>query len=264
MKKAANAGQAEMELADVANQQSPSASVKALASKIKSDHTEAASELKRLAEKPVKVKVSMPETGQEVEVTIDDEIVRGFVARVLYSASRIHDLPLLVHLAHQGDYQPLAERVAVKGDSGIPKGIYLSIVCSEQIPQFDPGAVPAAVAGTFMGLRLGRDVSACREWVRGWLPPKFWTPVKSDVPVLVLSGALEHLTPPRYGEHVAQSLTRSRHLVLPQRGHNDTDPCTNGMIEAFMIAGSLEGLDTSCLAKTEDLSFALQRDDLMK
>jgi len=50
MKKAANAGQAEMELADVANQQSPSASVKALASKIKSDHTEAASELKRLAE----------------------------------------------------------------------------------------------------------------------------------------------------------------------------------------------------------------------
>jgi len=31
-----------------------------------------------------------------------------------------------------------------------------------------------------------------------------------------------------------------------------------------MIAGSLAGLDTSCLAKTDDLSFALQRDDLMK
>jgi pimeloyl-ACP methyl ester carboxylesterase len=183
----------------------------------------------------------------------------------LYSASRIHDLPLLVHLAHQGDYQPLAAKLAVRGESGIPKGIYLSIVCSEVIPQFDPGALPAATAGTFMGgLRVGRDVSACREWVRGWLPPGFWTPVKSDVPVLVMNGALDHLTPPRYGERVAQSLAHARRLVLPQRGHNDTDPCVNGMIESFMIAGSLAELDTSCLAKTEDLSFALKREDLVK
>ncbi len=77
----------------------------------------------------------------------------------------------------------------MKEESGIPKGIYLSIVCSEIIPQFDPGALPAATADTFLGgLRVGRDVSACREW----------------------------------------------------------------------------GLDTSCLAKTEDLSFALKRDDLRK
>ncbi len=221
--------------------------------------------LKRLAEKPVTVKVGKSEIGPEMEITIDDEILRGYVMRVLYSASRIHDLPLLVHLAHQGDFQPLAARVTVRGESGIPKGVYLSIVCSEVIPQFDPGALPAATAGTFTGgLRVGRDVSACREWVRGWLPPGFWTPVKSDVPVLVLSGALDHLTPPRYAERVAQSLAHARQLVLPQRGHNDTDSCVNGMIEAFMIAGSLAGLDTSCLAKTEDLSFALQRDELVK
>jgi pimeloyl-ACP methyl ester carboxylesterase len=114
------------------------------------------------------------------------------------------------------------------------------------------------------GLRVGRDISACRDWVRGWLPPGFWTPVESNVPVLVMNGALDHLTPPRYAERVARSLPQALQLVLPQRGHNDTDPCVNGMIEAFMIAGSLAGLDTSCLAKTEDLSFALQRDQLVK
>ncbi|HYS05763.1 MAG TPA: alpha/beta fold hydrolase [Candidatus Dormibacteraeota bacterium] len=221
--------------------------------------------LKRLAGKSVTVKVKNPETGQEMEVTVDDEILRYYVFRALYSASRIHDFPLLVHLAHQGDYQPLAERVAVRGESGIPKGIYLSIVCSEIIPQFDPGALPAATADTFMGgLRVGRDVSACREWIRGWLPPDFWIPVKSDVPVLVMNGALDHVTPPRYGERVAQSLAHARRLVLSQRGHNDTDPCVNGMIESFMLAGTLARLDTSCLAKTEDLSFALKGDDLMK
>jgi pimeloyl-ACP methyl ester carboxylesterase len=235
--------------------------------------------LKRLAEKPVKVEVGPVENGPEVDtrkpalwhvdtpsgpVTIDDEVLRGFVARVLVSASRIHDLPLLVHLAHQGDYQLLARRVAPREESGIPKGVYLSIVCNENM-QFDPAALPAATAGTFLGgFRLGREVSACREWARGWLPPGFWIPVKSNVPALVLNGSLDYLTPPRYGERVAQALANARHLVLPNRGHDDTDPCVCGMIEAFIIAGRLEGLDTSCLAKTEDLSFALQREQLLK
>jgi pimeloyl-ACP methyl ester carboxylesterase len=219
--------------------------------------------LERLTEKPVKVKVSPLETGPEVEVTIDDEVLRDFLPRVLYSASRIHDLPLLIHLASQGDYQLLARRVASKEESLIPKGIYLSIVCSEQM-QFDPAALPAATAGTFMGgLRVGRDVSACREWARGWLPQGFWIPVKSDVPTLVLNGALDHVTPPSYGERVAQTLSNARHFVLPNRGHNDTDPCVCGMIENFIIAGRLEGLDSSCLAKTEDLSFALEREQLL-
>jgi pimeloyl-ACP methyl ester carboxylesterase len=224
--------------------------------------SEFSSVLKRLAEKPVKVKVGPSETGPEAEVTIDDEVLRGFVSRVLVSASRIHDLPLLVHLAYQGDYQLLARRVASKQESGIPKGVYLSIVCSENM-QFDPAALPAATAGTFMGgLRVGRDVSACREWARGWLPRGFWIPVESNLPALLLNGALDHVTPPRYGERVARTLANARHFVLPNRGHDDTDPCVCGLIENFVIAGRLDGLDTSCLAKTEDLSFALLREQL--
>jgi len=219
--------------------------------------------LKRLAEKPVKVKVRKPETRLEVEVPIDAEILRGFVFSVLYSAERIHDLPLLIHLAHAGDYQPLARKLASRGESGIPKGIYLSIVCSEEIPLFDPAALPAATADTFVGgFRLGREVLACREWVRGWLPKDYWAPVPSNVPALILAGALDHVTPPRFGERVARSLTNARPLVLPNRGHNDTDPCVSGMIQAFVTAGGLAGLDTSCLAKTEDLSFALRADEL--
>jgi hypothetical protein len=83
------------------------------------------------------------------------------------------------------------------------------------------------------------------------------------VPALVMHGALDHLTPPRYGERVAQGLANSRHVVLPNRGHNGTDPCVCGMIEAFIIAGSVEGLDTSCLAKTEDLFFALSPEQVL-
>lgn len=221
--------------------------------------------LQRLAEKPVQVKVIPPETQQEVEVPIDAEILRGFVASVLYSAERIHDLPLLIHLAQAGDDQPLARKLAsrAQGASGIPQGVYYSIVCSEEIPQFDAAAVPAAAAGTFVGdFRLGREILACGEWPRGWLPQGYSVPVRSDVPALILTGALDHVTPPRYGERVARSFPHGRPLVLPNRGHNDTDPCVAGIVEAFVAAGGLEGLDTGCLAKTEDLSFALRAGEL--
>src|SRR5262245_19336845 len=115
--------------------------------------------LGRLAEKPVKVKVRQPDNNQEAEVPIDAEVLRMFVVRMMYSADRIHDLPLLIHLAHAGDYQPLARRLAVPVDGTIPKGIYLTIVCSDEIPQFDPAALPAAAAGTFLGdFRIGREL----------------------------------------------------------------------------------------------------------
>jgi pimeloyl-ACP methyl ester carboxylesterase len=217
--------------------------------------------LKRLAEKPIKVTVGQAET--KVEVPIDAEMLRLFVVRVLYSAERIHDLPLLIHLAHDGDYQPLAGKLTSKEDNAIPKGIYFSIVCNEDM-HFDAAELPAAAAGTFMGdFRIGREILACKEWVRGWLPKDYWVPVQSNVPALILTGALDLATPPPYGERVARSFTNSRNLVLPGRSHNDTDPCIAGMEQAFVTAGRLEDLDTSCLAKTVDLSFALSREQLL-
>jgi len=219
--------------------------------------------LKRLAERPVKINGSDPPIHKEIEIPIDAEILRAFVVSVLYSAERIHDLPLLIHLAHDGDYRPLAHELAPKGPSGIPKGVYLSIVCNEEL-HFAPAALPEATANTFMGaFRLGREILACKEWPHAQVPKDYWKPVPSNVPALILSGALDHATPPRYGEAAARSFPNSRALVLPNRGHNDTDPCVSGIIQAFVTAGALEGLDVSCLAKTEDLSFALRVEELV-
>jgi pimeloyl-ACP methyl ester carboxylesterase len=43
--------------------------------------------------------------------------------------------------------------------------------------------------------------------------------VKSDVPVLILSGGLDPVTPPANGAEVAKSLPRSRHIVAQGYGH---------------------------------------------
>lgn len=70
--------------------------------------------------------------------------------------------------------------------------------------------------------------------------------VLTSVPVLILTGALDHTTPPRYGDMAVRTLTRGHHVVLASRSHNDFDPCVTGLIEAFMISGSVEKLDTGC------------------
>ena len=88
------------------------------------------------------------------------------------------------------------------------------------------------------------------------MPKGFWQPVSASVPVLAISGDLDPITPPRYAESVARELKHGTHIVVPNRSHNDVDPCITSMFENFLIAGSSAGLDTSCVALPHPLHFA--------
>jgi hypothetical protein len=73
---------------------------------------------------------------------------------------------------------------------------------------------------------------------------------------LAISGDLDPITPPFYAESVVLGLENGLHIVVPNRSHNDVDPCITGLFEQFLIAGSAAGLDTSCVALPRPLHFA--------
>ncbi|MEZ5366162.1 MAG: alpha/beta hydrolase [Bryobacterales bacterium] len=50
----------------------------------------------------------------------------------------------------------------------------------------------------------------CENWPRGAVPENYREPVRSDKPVLILSGELDPVTLPRWGELVQQSLPNAR------------------------------------------------------
>ena len=221
--------------------------------------------LQQLADKPVKVEVAGPKKGEHVAITLDAEVLGAFVTSALFGADRIHDLPLLIHLAAKGDRSPIARRLAeiYREPNEVPNGVYYSIICNEEL-HFDATALAAAVAGTFMGgLRIDRDLLACRQWPHGWEPKNYWAPVVSAVPALVMTGSLDAVTPPRYGARAAKSLSNARVLLLPGRGHNDADPCVLQIDADFITAGSAGAIDIRCLAETPPQSFALRPAELI-
>ena len=57
-------------------------------------------------------------------------------------------------------------------------------------------------------------------------------------------------------ESVVRSMKHGIQLVVPNRSHNDVDPCITSMFESCLIAGSAAALDTSCVALPHPLHFA--------
>lgn len=225
---------------------------------------EVAAVLRQVEKEPVKVQVIQADTGQPIDFTLSKNGLGQVLRRMLYYNQWISLTPLYLHLAAQGDWQPFAEfaQVISRAQSNSAEGYYLSITCSEDLAFVREEEIPAAVAGTFLGdLRARKQLASCVGWPAPKLGPDFRVPVKSDIPALLFSGGADPATPPSSGERVARTLSRSRHVVVPDGGHGlgglKGEECVPQMISAFIAAGSAEPLDTSCAARMQRPDFLL-------
>jgi len=80
----------------------------------------------------------------------------------------------------------------------------------------------------------------------------------SDKPVLLLSGQYDPVTPPRYAEQVAKTLSNSRHLVAKGQGHTPMNVgCMPRLLKEFVETLQPKALDASCLDALGDTPFFL-------
>ena len=83
--------------------------------------------------------------------------------------------------------------------------LHFSVTCAEDVPRITPPASRSALAGAARrGALAERALAVCDVWPRGTAPADAATPVASDMPVLILSGGLDPVTPPAYGAEVAK------------------------------------------------------------
>ena len=141
--------------------------------------------------------------------------------------------------------------------------MYLSVTCAEDLPLIEPGEGERNGANTFLGdYRLRQQRAACALWPRGKIPADYAAPTVSDVPVLILTGQWDPVTPPIYGDTAAKHLSHSLHVILPHGGHgfdglNPID-CIDNLITSFVARGSTAGLDTSCVSAISRVGFQLK------
>jgi pimeloyl-ACP methyl ester carboxylesterase len=87
----------------------------------------------------------------------------------------------------------------------------------------------------------------------------FKTPVVSDIPVLLLSGEYDPITPPAYAERVmAEGLSNGLHVVGRGQGHGLVGiGCVPRLLRAFLEEPAPGELDASCLALEPPTPFFL-------
>jgi len=172
-----------------------------------------------------------------------------------YSPETATLLPWLLHEAAEGRYEALlaqAENLSSSLTGQIYHGMQLSVMCTEDADELraDP-ADESSVLGTEM-IRFSE--AQCAAWPRGTRAESFRTPLAGDLPVLLLSGELDPVTPPRYGDEVVKTLPKGRHLVLPGQGHSVVGlGCMPKLFAQFVEAADASKLDATCLERLKPL-----------
>jgi pimeloyl-ACP methyl ester carboxylesterase len=217
--------------------------------------------LSRLERSPVEVTLIHPLAGTPETVTVTPRMVAGALLSGLYAPTTASMVPLLLERATRNDFQSLMA-LALAGDQSenMSIGMQLSVLCSEDAPRVDDEGVTQASSGSVFGRHLASgQLAACRIWPRGSVPATYSDPVVSEAPALVLSGDLDPVTPPAWGEAVVRHLRNGRHFIARGTGHGvATTPCGVRVVEAFLETGSAAQLDTSCLAEPRRPPFFLK------
>lgn len=205
-----------------------------------------------LRETPVSVTLPDPLTAETMTVTLTHLDMAGAVRLLSYAPQTVALLPLFIEQAASGNYVPMtAQAVSLSRAmvDAMALGMHNAVVCTEDMPFVVRET--QGLESTYLGRVMVESLRAiCSVWPQGVIDADFKTPFASQVPVLVLSGEADPITPPHYGERVAGYLGNARHLVGRGQGHGLAPVgCVPQLMGAFARDRDPAGLDASCLER---------------
>jgi pimeloyl-ACP methyl ester carboxylesterase len=188
-------------------------------------------------------------TGESKEEVLERHHVTTLARMFSYAPFAAGLLPLVLDEAAQGRYEPLlalSNLITAGFSESLSNGMELSVICAEDARGLkeDP-----ADAQTLLGNELIRAVhTQCEVWPHGEAPLDARAPLTGAVPVLLLSGELDPVTPPKYGDEVAKALPNAKHLVVRGQGHNVLPTgCVPRLFSQFIDSANALTLEASCL-----------------
>lgn len=197
---------------------------------------------------PLTLNLPDPRTARQVDVTMTRARLLDTVRNMLYSPADARRLPFLVHSAGEGRWQPFVARRNLAADlaaAGSPATLlHLAVVCAEDMPRFTP-ALAAADASPLTRTLADRLKGLCRAMNVPAVP--YVAPTRIAAPVLLLSGALDPVTPPRRAEDAARFMAKAQLLTAPNVGHGVSQlGCAPRLLRTFLDRPDAK-VDGACL-----------------
>jgi pimeloyl-ACP methyl ester carboxylesterase len=218
----------------------------------------------RLEQQPATVEIPNPVTGKREPVDFGAEELAGALRLLAYSANSISIVPLLVHTAAAGTLEPLAaqiQMIAAQMSEALALGMHNAVMCSEDAPFYDDMAIDyEALEASYIGvIQVDAIAAMCSVWPAGPVDEGFHEPLATDIPVLLLSGEVDPITPPEYAELAMVDLEVAQHLTGRKQGHGQAAVgCTPRLIAQFVTSpGRLPEEDTACLERSFVMPFFL-------
>jgi pimeloyl-ACP methyl ester carboxylesterase len=212
----------------------------------------------RVAAGKVVLDLPDPRTAQMRHLPVGPARFIGTVHSVLYNPVDSRSLPYLIHSAYQGRWEPFIARANVASDvsteGALAPILHLAVVCAEDYPRLTPEMQADDEKGSFLGgLVLAERRKLC-EAVN--VPPVAWAaPARIDAPVLMFSGALDPVTPPRRAEAAGRLMAHVQHLVVRNAGHGITPlGCAPRLVREFLDSPGAP-VNGQCLSEIPTASF---------
>lgn len=200
---------------------------------------------------PRMIDVEHPLTQEQIKISLSGQMFASALRLILYNRDIAPTLPLIIDSAIKGDYRGFAVILTMgeQVSGGISVGMHQTVLCAADVSQGRDAESP--LSDSYLQLDvITVSQRICEYWPKGNLPDNYFEAVKSDKPVLMLSGSLDPVTPPRWAETAGETLSNHLHVVVPGAHHGSTSlGCVGDLIAEFIEAESHQDLDTSCVNK---------------
>ena len=216
-----------------------------------------------LREAPATISIPHPSTGRPEEVEFGEGELAAAIRLLAYHPNSIALMPLLIHEAGSGNYVPLGSQFMMTMIAildALSLGMHNTVVCTEDVPFYDKATIDYdALAASYMGtFQLEALEAICSVWPAGPIDDEFKTPLATDLPVLLLSGDADPITPPRYADLAAVDFENATHLIGRNQGHGQIGVgCTARLVADFIDAAGSAELDAECLERSFVMPFFL-------
>ncbi|HYK02525.1 MAG TPA: alpha/beta fold hydrolase [Thermoanaerobaculia bacterium] len=178
--------------------------------------------MRELEERPKSVTLTHPVNGQSATFVFGKLDLQAAIADSLFAPDTFSGLPDLVHRLERGDWLALALRIGSERFGSAPSAMSVAMDCASGISAGRHQRIAAEAAHTILGDAISMPFpEVCSAFAMPDAGEEFRSPLRSNVPALLISGTLDGRTRPRQAEELRRTMPNATTLIIEGAGHSD-------------------------------------------